>query len=246
MPARLAHAAAGDRAHDVRRAQDAAVGDRGVRARHLHRRDELALADRQVAHRGARVLVERRAPGPVPRPAGRRRWARRSRSGAPSVLKRAAPSRSADLDRADVARAGEDLRGRERFFGVFGVVVDRAVGDLDLVGDVERVSGVIRPSCRAPETVTDLERRAGFVVEAHRAVLQRRRRGAAPGSLALTCGQLASSEDRAAARVHHDRGGVFRAEHAADRREHVFGALLDVRVERQRRARRPGPRGAFR
>ncbi len=44
----------------------------------------------------------------------------------------------ADLDRADVARAGEDLRGRERFFGVFGVVVDRAVGDLDLVGDVER------------------------------------------------------------------------------------------------------------
>ena len=38
---------------------DAAVGDRRVGGRHLHRRHELALADRQVAHRGARVVVER-------------------------------------------------------------------------------------------------------------------------------------------------------------------------------------------
>src|ERR1019366_9808692 len=48
-----------NRAHDVWRTQDSAVGDRRVRARHLDRRDELALADREVAHGGARVAVER-------------------------------------------------------------------------------------------------------------------------------------------------------------------------------------------
>ena len=98
----------------------------------------------------------------------------------------------ADLDRADVARAGQDLRGRERFFGVFGVVVDRAVGDLDLVGDVEAAVGRDQALLQRARDRDRLEGGAGFVVEADGAVLERVG-GAAPGSLALTCGQLASA-----------------------------------------------------
>ena len=96
--------------------------------------------------------VPRRA---VRRPVGAPKPKRRTQS-----LKRPAPSSIADLDRADVARAGEDLRGRERFFGVFGVVVDRAVGDLDLVGDVERRvrrDQALLQRARRPSTTLNVE-----------------------------------------------------------------------------------------
>ena len=43
----------------MRGAQHAAVGDRGVGDGHLHRRHGEALADREVAHRGAGVLGQR-------------------------------------------------------------------------------------------------------------------------------------------------------------------------------------------
>ena len=45
-------------ADDVRRPQDAAVGDRRVGGGDLDRRHRLALTERQVAHRRARVLGE--------------------------------------------------------------------------------------------------------------------------------------------------------------------------------------------
>ena len=39
-----------------------------------------------------------------------------------------------DLDRPDVAGLSENLRGGQRLGRVFGVVVDRAVGDVNLIG----------------------------------------------------------------------------------------------------------------
>src|SRR5947209_2134744 len=57
MPRSLARWLVSDLRDDVRRAQDAAVGDRRVRVRDLQRRDRLALTHRKVAHRGARVLL---------------------------------------------------------------------------------------------------------------------------------------------------------------------------------------------
>ena len=97
--------------------------------------------------------------------------------------------------------------------GVFGVVVDRAVGDLDLIGDVEAGLRRDQPLLKRAGDGHDLERRAGFVVEADGAVLERFGGEAAPGSLALTCGQLASARIAPLSRVHDDRGGVFGAEH---------------------------------
>ena len=70
--------------HQLRRAQDAAVGDRRVGGGHLHRRHREALADRQVAHRRAGVVVGRRERCPAPRPGTRCRSAGRSRSGGSS------------------------------------------------------------------------------------------------------------------------------------------------------------------
>src|ERR1019366_6423976 len=106
----------------------------------------------------------------------------RGRSEAEAVhpaVERARPLQTTDLDRPDVARAREDLRGGEGFFGVFRVVVDRAIGHLDLVWDVE---GGFRRDRTLLERARDrhrLERGAGFVVEADRAILERpRRRGA--------------------------------------------------------------------
>ena len=43
----------------------------------------------------------------------------------------------ADLDRADVAGLGQDLRRAQRLIAVFGVVVDGAVGHLNLIRDEE-------------------------------------------------------------------------------------------------------------
>ena len=65
----------------LRLPEDAAVGDRRVAGDHLHRRHRLALADRQVAHRGARVFVELRHDARFPRRGTGPRSCGRSRSG---------------------------------------------------------------------------------------------------------------------------------------------------------------------
>ena len=148
-------------------------------------------------------------------------------------LKRSGALQRADLDRADVARASQDLRGAQRFFRVFGVVVDRLFGDLDLVGDVEWRGGRDQPRFERARHGHHLERRARFIVEAHRPVLERfGRRGARVIGVHLR--PVRQCEDRTGARVHHDRCGVFRPVHLRDGAKHVFGALLDVGVKRQR------------
>ena len=80
-------------------------------------------------------------------------------------------------------------------------------------GMLNGVLGVISPASSAPGDRHHLERRARFVVEADRAVLHRfRRRGARVVGVHLR--PVRQRQDRAAARVHHDRGRVFRVEHA--------------------------------
>ena len=166
---------------DVGRPEDPAVGDGGVGGDHLHRRDELALADRQVAHRGARVLLQRQHQAPFfagePGPGGRAE----AEAVDPVVEARSALD-FADLDRADVARARQDFADRERFLGVFGVVVDGPVGDLDLVGHGEAAVGGDEALLQRAGDGDDLEGRARFVVEAHGAVLERAGRRRSPGS----------------------------------------------------------------
>ena len=231
MAGRLALGTAVDGADDVRGSQDPAVGDRVIDLGHLDRRDELALADRQVAHRRSRVFVQRQ--GHARFLAGQFHAGGRAEAEAmhPFVEAFRAIER-ADLDRADVARAREDLRGGERFFGMFGVVVDRPVGDLDLIGDIEGRARRDQPPLQRVGDRNDLEGRARFVVEGDRAVLHRVR-GGGTRIVGVDLRPIGQREDRPAARVHHDRGGIFGLEHAPDRRQHVFAALLDVGVERE-------------
>ena len=92
---------------DVRRAQDAAVGDRGVGGAHLHRRDGEALAHRHVRGGRARVLVVGRARSRLL--ARQVDAGRRAEAEAPHPLveaPRAEPA--ADQRRADVGGLRED------------------------------------------------------------------------------------------------------------------------------------------
>ncbi len=114
------------------------------------------------------------------------------------VVEAVVPHQLADLDRADVARVGEDLARREVFFGVFGVVVDDPVGDLDLVGDVEAARGRDQPALEGPGDGYDLEGRAGFVVEGDGPVLERASAAAVRvGSLGFRPGPVGHREHRA-------------------------------------------------
>ena len=125
---------------DVWLVHHAAVGDRAVCRRHLHRRDREALADRQVADRRARVLLSQRGTIPCARrelDPGRRS---RSRTGGPSG-EMPRPSVIADLHRADVRGLGEDVRRPRASRTAVVRLADHAVGDLDLRREVERVFG---------------------------------------------------------------------------------------------------------
>ena len=140
----------------------------------------------------------------------------------------------ADLDRADVARLREDFGGRQGLFGVFLGVVDHAVGDLDLVGDRKGRIGSDQAAFQRARDRDDLEGRARFVVEADRAVFERADSDGTSCALGFSCGQFAI------ARTAPVRGFITiavasgRVEDAPDRAQHRFGALLDVRVQRQR------------
>ena len=103
--------AAADRVDDVRRAQDAAVGDRGVGGAHLHRRDREALAHRHVGGGRAGVLVvgehdARLLARQVD--AGRRAEA----EAAHPLVEAARAERAADQRRADVGRHLRGCRAR--------------------------------------------------------------------------------------------------------------------------------------
>ena len=165
-----------------------------------------ALADRQVADRGARVLVDASGRCPPPRPAGRCRSARRSRTGAPTRRSVVVPSFSpivtvptfddwarisADRQRpaAAVVRLA-DRRGRRPGSSapIVNCVSRRDEPLLERAGDRERLEG-----------------RARLVGEPDRAVLAR-----VVGRLADLVGvdarPVGHREHLAVARVHHDRG----------------------------------------
>ena len=173
-PGGLGRAAPVDGGNDVRGAQHATVGDRRIGARHLDRGHELPLSDREVAHRGAGVATQRED-----RPAflaGQLDPAAGAEPEAPGPRGEAAWSlEHADLDRPDVAGLGEDLGRGERLVAVFGVVVDRAIGDLDLVGHVEARGRCHQVVLERRRDRDRLERGPGFIVEAHSSVLQRLR-----------------------------------------------------------------------
>ena len=173
-------AAAVDRADDVRAAQDAAVGDGRVggaicigvtsspwpigrlpieEPEYLARGSATPCSSPGQFHAGGRAEAEAVDP----------------RVEAVGALARA------DLDRPHVAGLGEDFGCRERLVGVFGVVVDRAVGDLDLVGDVEARRGGDQALLQGAGDGEGLEGGARFVVEADRAVLERRLRSGRRG-----------------------------------------------------------------
>ena len=197
--------AAADGVDDVRRAQDAAVRDRGVAGRHLHRRDREALAHRHVGRRSSRSSPRSRARCPAPRPAGRRRSACRSRSGGPTgrsgarrasarsaprrrwTTRRGCPRPCASPSRASCASA-ISRSATWRMGGRLNVGRRRDLAVLERAGDGER-----------------LERRAGLVRRAGRAVLHRVV-GRVAEVVRVDARPVGERDQRAVARVHHERG----------------------------------------
>ena len=216
---------------DVGGAQDAAVGDRRVGDRHLHRRDRDALADREVAHRGARVLGEREHDARLlARQVGAGRLAEAEAPHPLVELPGAEPE--ADLDRADVGGLLEDLARGQRDRAARVRLADHAVVELDRRRQAElrvRRDLVLLERARDGER---LERRAGLVGGADRAVLARVV-GRVAGVVGVDPRPVGEREQRAAARVHDDRGGAARAPGLADLGEHLLGLVLDRLVDRQ-------------
>ena len=192
MAGRLLGLLAADGRDDVRRAQDAAVGDRGVARRHLHRRDRDALADRQVAHRRARVVLQRQhesllLAGQVD--AGRLAeaplWIQASNG---AVLSLWAISTAPMFE-----EYLEDVADRPRLIAVGLGVLDLAVGDLE---DRREVEHRVRRDLAVLQRCGDRERlegRARLVGGADRAVLARVRRAPRRARWRSPRGQLASA-----------------------------------------------------
>ena len=217
---------------DVGGPQDAAVGDRRVGDRHLHRRDRDALADREVAHRGAGVLGEREHDAALlAREVGAGRLAEAEAPHPLVELLGAEPQ--ADRDRADVGGLLEDLARGQRDRAARVRLADHAVIEPDRRRQVElraRRDLVLLERARDRER---LERRAGLVGGGDRAVLARVV-GRVAGVVGVDPRPVGEREQRAAARVHDDRGGAARAPGLADLGEHLLGLVLDRLVERQR------------
>ena len=111
-------------------------------------------------------------------------------------------------------------------------VGDLAVGDLEHRREVERR---VRRDLAVLERAGDrerLERRAGLVGRAGRAVRHR-----VVGRLVELVGvharPVGEREDRAVARVHDERGRALGLPLLADLGEHLLGVVLDVGVERE-------------
>ena len=146
------------------------------------------------------------------------------------VVEAVVPERLSDLDRADVARARQDLGGVQLLGRVELGVVDRSVGDPVGVGDGERRDGRDQPLRQRAADRHDLERRPGLVVQPDRVVA---RKPDARGIVGIDARPVGHREDRVGPRVEHDRRGIQRPVLLAGRRDHAVGVLLDRRVERQ-------------
>ena len=232
LPSGSGRRLAADGLDDPRRAQDAAVGDRGVGGRHLHRRDRLALADRQVAHRGVRVVLAREHDAGLL--AGQVDAGGLAEAEAPHPLVEAGrPHRQADLDRADVGGLLDDLRRGQRPVGLVVRLADRPVGDLDLRGQLERLVGRDLAVLQRAGHGERLERRARLVRRLHRAVL------AGPGGrllrgVGVDARPVGHGQQLAVVRVHDDRRRALRgAELLPDVGEDVLRLLLDAVVDGQ-------------
>ena len=152
--------------------QDAAVGDRRVGRDHLHRRDRLALAEREVGHRRPRVLP------PVQDDAAL--LAGKVDAGGLAeaepvnpVVELLGAELLPDQVGADVARVLEDLRDGQRLVAVVLGVVDLPVGELEHGRDVERRVRRDHPVLERAGDRDRLERRAGLIVQSDRLVLGR-------------------------------------------------------------------------
>ena len=115
-------------------------------------------------------------------------------------------------------------------------LADRAVGDLDLRGEVEgRVGrdGAVLQSTRDGDR---LERRSGLVGVAHRAVL-RRVAGRGTRCVGVDARPVRQREHLAGGGVHDDRGGAVGPVGRADVGQHALDLVLDGGVDGQLEAR---------
>ena len=208
------------------RAQDAAVGDRRVGGDHLHRRDRLALAEREVGHRRARVLP------PVQHDAALLAGkvdAGRLAEPEPvhPVVEPLGAELLADQVGADVARVLEDLGDGQRLVAVVLGVVDLPVGELEDRRDVELRVRRDHPVLERAGDRDRLERRARLVVEPDRLVF------GPPRSLA-DAGQLASARIAPVLGSTAIAVALLGEYSAPDLGEHPLDLLLQPRVDRQR------------
>ena len=114
-------------------------------------------------------------------------------------------------------------------------------------GRLNVVDGVTLPSSSAPATVNALNVEPGSYV-APVARLRHRVVGRLVELVRVDARPVGQREDRAVARVHHERGRALRPPRLADLGEHLLGVVLDVGVEREpdvlARARCACPRAA--
>ena len=146
------------------------------------------------------------------------------------------PDLAGDLDGADVRRLLEDPRGRQRDRSAVRVVVDLAVGDLDLVRQPELHLRVDDPRGQRRREGHDLERRPRLVHVLHGPVA--RQLVQLPGRqvvhLVVVVGRRrAHGEHLAGARIEHDGRGRLRLPPPDGVLEDALHLRLDDLVDRQ-------------
>ena len=143
------------------------------------------------------------------------------------------PELQPDRDRADVGRLGEDVgHGQRPAAAALVRLVDRAVGHLDRRPDRELRARRDQPLLQRAGDRERLERRAGLVGEADRAVLARVL-GRLVDVVRVDARPVGHREDLAVARVHHDGGRAARLVELPDLGEDRLRALLDRGVDRE-------------
>ena len=225
------------RLDEPRRDHHAAVRDRLVHRRHLHRGHADALADRDGADRrrrpaatwedDARRLAREVEPGPPPEPVP-----------ADPVHEEWLSDDLRDGVGADVRRLLEDLRRVVGDRPAPDVVVDELVADADLPRQVpEHHVRVDQPRRERGRERDDLVGRARLVCRHQRVVLRRARRrevGQRVDLVVVVAGRRGHRQDRPRAGIEHDPGGPLRARRldrlAQDRLDLAWTAVSSVSV----------------
>ena len=209
----------------------AAIRDRCVHRRELHRGHRDALTDRHVADRRARPVR-----GEDPRALAREVdpcLPAEAELLDPPLQARLAEERARDGDRADVGRALQDLRDGHRLGAARLGVVDAAVGDLDRVREGElrlRRDEVLGERARDRH---DLEHRSGLEHVGHGVIALQALALGLREVVRVVARGLGHREHGPCLRVEHDRRPVLRAIPCDGLPQHLLRVRLDRVVERQ-------------